>query len=329
MANTSANITVTDGTQFALDMPVFFSASANGFTFQQTYFVTSIAANVITVSTRVQGPNVVATGSAAINIETYGFPCVEISGVGAGNSGIQGSQFLGLDLEGFATCRLLLQNATGVHVMCGYVTGGEGTDNVLTVAVRNAASNNAPGVVFGGLGAGTGMSYDIDANSLAFQNYGPTNSQNSPGGQTQVGLGLKVLTGGDSRLASQSGIINLWGKYGADFGLNKNQTMIEMNGAPLGFPSRQFASGASLGGGATNQMVYTGAGGGNATLSTIPANGDGLALHICNPSSGTLTLNTSSSQTVNGSGTSFVMLLHSSVWAISCYDGTNYFWSIG
>lgn len=108
MANASANITVTDGTKFAVGMPVTFSATANGFFQNEIYFVTSVATNVITVSLTVGGSNVTATGSTAVNCITQGFAaleCVALSG-----SAISSHKFNNVDVEAGGTCAIVAQN---------------------------------------------------------------------------------------------------------------------------------------------------------------------------------------------------------------------------
>lgn len=108
MANASANITVTDGTKFAVNMPVTFSATANGFFQNEIYFVTSVAANVITVSLTVGGSNVSATGSTAVNCITQGFAaleCVALSG-----AAISSHMFNNIDVEAGGTCAIVAQN---------------------------------------------------------------------------------------------------------------------------------------------------------------------------------------------------------------------------
>lgn len=108
MANASANITITDGTKFAVDMPVSFSASVNGFIQNEIYFVTSVAANVITVALTVGGTNISATGNTAVNCITQGFPALEI--VALSGAAISSHDFHNVDVEAGGTCAILAQN---------------------------------------------------------------------------------------------------------------------------------------------------------------------------------------------------------------------------
>ncbi len=124
MANLSANITVTDGTQFPVDMPVTVSASVNGFVTNTIYFVASVAGNVITLrNTVAYGSAITATGNTAVNVRTYGRPCLEICGLDAG-SFVTSFTSVATDLEGSCTARVLLQNVTHGHIVPSGLIGG-------------------------------------------------------------------------------------------------------------------------------------------------------------------------------------------------------------
>lgn len=116
MTNASANITVTDGTKFPLDMPMSFSASVNGFTTNKVYFVVSQSSNVIQVANKMRGTAIAATGNSAVNAKTKGFAFMEFSTLDAGCSFI-GPKITEVDLEGGASCRLVMQDVSqGAHV---------------------------------------------------------------------------------------------------------------------------------------------------------------------------------------------------------------------
>lgn len=78
--NGSANITVPDGTEFSVDMPVSFAATAAGFTAKKIYFVTSISGNTITLSLTVRGLPINATATTTITIGGSGFAPLELVG---------------------------------------------------------------------------------------------------------------------------------------------------------------------------------------------------------------------------------------------------------
>lgn len=158
MSGGSPNITVTDGTKFTVDMPVTFATSANGFIQYQTYFVISQVGNVIQVANMLGGTAVNATGSAAVNIERYGYPGVAV--VATPTSFIQPLVLSGVDSEGIATCQVLLQRAY-VNADLGYINGGQGTANATSVVNRGC---------FGNIRATQPISYDSDFNSGLFSN---------------------------------------------------------------------------------------------------------------------------------------------------------------
>ena len=322
MANASSNITITDGTKFAVDMPVAASASVNGFTATQTYFVTSVAGNVIQLANKVGGTPIVATGNSAINIATYGFAQIEV--VGYGNNIIQPCEFTGCDLEGGGTVRAVFQNTQDLKFTATYVES-------LNLAswqycLRNATHTRLQSTQ----SSGTGASLDMDANSITTVLSGPRSIQAGGAQPAQCGQGISTFTGTDARTKSNTQAIYMNGAYGPEIAFNKNQNFIDFSSFGVGYRPTTFASGGSVYGGSTSLCVYSGAGGGNANLPQIVANGDGLCLFISNPSSGTLTLNTQASQTVNGAAgvTTFVMPANSTCTALAANNGGTLFWAI-
>lgn len=138
MSSGSANITVTDGTKFPLDMPVSVSADANGFIQYQTYFVVSQVSNTIQLSNFMRGSAINATGTTAVNVERFGFPCLEIVAHDDDAAAqIQPSYFTGVDLEGNASTILVSQNTDGVHIDLNYVNTGQDSKHFSTMTVRN------------------------------------------------------------------------------------------------------------------------------------------------------------------------------------------------
>ncbi len=111
MANASANITITDGTKFAVGLPVTVDATQNGFTLKKIYFVISVAANVIQLSNTYGGAAVSATGSTAVNITHTGFPCFEMIALsGSTNTNVVMDN---VDVEGLSTAAMVFQNCNG------------------------------------------------------------------------------------------------------------------------------------------------------------------------------------------------------------------------
>lgn len=111
MVNLSANITVTDGTKFAVNMPVTVSATANGFTQNQIYFVISVAGNVLQLSDEYQGTAKAATGSTATSVVTSGMAAVELVCYPSAN--ITSFTLSNVDVEAGGTAAI---------VFCGVVT---------------------------------------------------------------------------------------------------------------------------------------------------------------------------------------------------------------
>ncbi len=133
----SADITVTDGTKFPVGLPVSPDVNANGFRAWRIYFVVSQVGNVIQVSKNYGDTAFLPTGATAFNLRSFGFPCLEIIGELSSNSWIQPSTFMGLDLEGNATCQLLMQNARA-HVAINTAFSTQGTTDIVLLAARSS-----------------------------------------------------------------------------------------------------------------------------------------------------------------------------------------------
>jgi hypothetical protein len=137
MVNTQSTFTVTDGTKFAVGMPVTFSVTANGFTTGLIYFVVSVAANVLTVASTYGGAAITATGNTAINITTYGFPCFEM--IALAGSQMTNCVIDNLDVEGGGTCAALFQNCNGFDITFSQVPGtSQSTVSVCGRSLLNA-----------------------------------------------------------------------------------------------------------------------------------------------------------------------------------------------
>ena len=136
----SADITVTDGTQFPVGMPVSPDATVNGLYAWRVYFVVSQIGNVVQLSLTHGGTAFLPTGATAFNLRSFGFPCLEIIGNIPSGSVIQPSSFTGLDLEGNATCQLLVQNASA-HTVINTSAAGQGTQNIVQLVGRNSTIN--------------------------------------------------------------------------------------------------------------------------------------------------------------------------------------------
>jgi len=119
MVNTQATFTVTDGTKWAVGMPVTFSATANGFNAGQIYFVASASGNTLSVASTYGGAAIAATGATAVNIINSGFPAFEM--IALSGSAMTNAVIDNLDVEGGGTCAALFQNCNGFRVSMAQV----------------------------------------------------------------------------------------------------------------------------------------------------------------------------------------------------------------
>lgn len=114
--NGSADITVPDGTKFAVGMPIVFATTANGVTANICYVVRSVVSNVIQVATKRDTTQAVVTasGTGNVTLNTYGFPNLELVGKTAGL--LPAARFYGVDVEGNATAAVYMENVTSAIV---------------------------------------------------------------------------------------------------------------------------------------------------------------------------------------------------------------------
>lgn len=108
--NGTASLTVTDGTLWRPGLPFTFNtiAGSNNIYANVVYYVTSQVGNVLTFSNKKGDTNIVPSGTGTVSISTWGFPAIEIGGVGT-NPQIASSSFTGMDLEGHSSAQLSLQ----------------------------------------------------------------------------------------------------------------------------------------------------------------------------------------------------------------------------
>lgn len=112
MANTSANIGVTDVSKFPVGMPVTFSATANGFVQNEIYFVITnpggSGVGNITVALTFGGTAITATGNTAVNIIEQGYAAVEV--IAQSGAALSAHEFYDMDVEAGGTCAIITQN---------------------------------------------------------------------------------------------------------------------------------------------------------------------------------------------------------------------------
>lgn len=184
MVNAQATFTVTDGTKWAIGMPVAVSTTANGFTVGIPYFVASAAGNVISLSLTNGGAAINATGNAAINVINQGFPAFEMIG-------LPGATFLNvvidnLDVEGGGTAAVVLQNCGGCSIeMQGAPLVSQSTWSVVGLGYKNSKLM-APQIV--------NTYFDGNSTSQAMQFFGSRNA-NPSSGYMGSGIWFDSVTG--------------------------------------------------------------------------------------------------------------------------------------
>jgi len=310
MTASSANISVPNASIYAIDQPVVFSAAVNGLSALTTYYVTSVntGTNVITVAllqygTNLAPTNIVSSGSAAVNITTYGFPNVEF--VGYGTSAIVGVDFTGLDLEaaggGVSNSAVQIQNTRDIHLQADYTSAG----SLATVVGRHSDGFSYVGTEY----TIAGVSYDWDATYGYPMTFGAVKQLTPVAGNSNfVSIGTPNLSCGstDTRATTCAGLLNLSGKYTSDAYLNKNGQFIDFANFPIGAKTIAYANGATIGtgNGQTSNVECPTSGSNSLVLPLLAANGDGIWLKVSNPSTGTCTLTSQSSQIILANGTS-------------------------
>ena len=311
MSNGSANITVTSGAAFAVDMPVTVSANANGFRQNQIYFVASVAGNVITLRDTVgYGTARNATGATAVNILSRGFPCFEVAGLDA-SSNVTGQFAMGLDLEGSTTARVVMQNTT-YCVLLGSFLGGSSAE-YRTFCLRNSG--------YGSVGTYLGATYDGDDNSLTTVVVGSRNEFGAFSGNasTFTGQGFSMNNAvypanGNTRAANWTGMLSLHGYGTPDIYCNRDTNGVDISSTLALDQTPITSSGTTLNlFDNTSSFVNAVASTSSTTLPAITNEMVGTIIMFSNPQNIVHTLNTSSSQTFNGSGTSIAMAARSSV----------------
>lgn len=286
MVNTQANITITDGTRFAVGLPVTVDATQNGFTLKQCYFVISVVGNVIQLSNTYGGAAVTATAANAVNIVHQGFPCFEMIALsGSTNTNVVMDN---LDVEGLSTCAVLFQNVNGVDVTFSQVPGtAQATQSLCTRGCANV-SWRAP----------QSVSTDIDQNSAgngkAVFFYGARFGTSV--GHMGHGIWFDSVSGKSS--------LGLGNQFNSAAGADLTWDPATNNGflAPrvAGIGETGLIVSGSVAIGSLN-LSYTNTGVAAAmTIPTVVAANKGGWLQFYNPTAGTQTIATDGTQLFNG-----------------------------
>lgn len=294
MVSTSTAIGVTDLSQYAVGMPVNFSATANGFTGTQIYFVLSVSgtsgAGSITVGNFMGGTGgstaIAATGSTAVNILTKGWPVLEVGGSDTGStitySSIKGAS----DIEVGGTAHIVLQALSGFDGEFGIIHAGSSTCDI---CVRNVVGQ---GVRLNLQNIGAVLDLDSSAQKITVNG--------ADGTYTNTNFaGVGITTSGSSGF----GQIRLKGASTADVICNANFfNQIQMQNSFALLHSQQ-ASGTTLATANGNLITFTTAAGGTLTLPSLTSvNFAGWEYRVSNPQANAVTI--SAAQNIVGQGAS-------------------------
>lgn len=282
MANGSANITVIDGSKFPVGMTVTPDATANGFTQKQMYFVLTLVGNVLTLGNKTFGAAISATGNAAVNLTSRGYPAFEAAGLGASDS--VGIDVRACDFEGQATTLVLYQNTmsqSGTSDFAGLIET-EQSDCELTI--RNCGSGYAI-MHFGRVDQDTGSRFLFGGTISGFVNAKPV------GAYRNTNIARNVLN------LAQNWPASFTHDPGPSF-MNKTSAGADFTypGVPIGKHAATLGNAVlSIGTGYGNAMLFCGSANGVWTLPVIDANGVGMVYDITNgsPNDSTLTVNAS------------------------------------
>lgn len=317
MANASANITVTDGTKFLVGMPVTVSATANGFTLNQIYYVVSVATNVLQLSSTVGGTAITATGATAVNLITQGFPGLEIEALSGAT--ISAHHFANIDVENGGTTAISVQNVQASVLGISQLPPTSGA--TISLTERNVSFTQA----FTQAAANT----DIDANSTSssFFGYRAANSvqRNPPGhyfdqgaNQWFMNLSGSVLGFTDSTTGDTTHVIT------PGTGVGTRITQVTTATTTLQAQNSGYVVNAYTGGTATWTLP---------SIASTAGNGQ-YVFDSFNAGAGTLTVNTNAAgQTFNNiSGlTSITVAVNAGLRLVGIRDanGNNYWGIVG
>lgn len=317
------SITVGNGALFQVGMPVVTDTTAGGFTAGVIYYVSSIAGNVLTLSYTLDGAAVSATGLTG-NIKTYGWPKIELNGriEGGVTNYVNAIRFTALDLgETTASCDVSMQNASFnnfdiLHTAPPYPAGAGAIQSYFTFAAR--VSNN------NGIRCPEAFTYDLDTSSSRNDMSGGTNTFSA----TTMGIGLRQILSTGTPAVQFTGALYLSGYNagGPDIYINTDTAGVTLyRSLTLGHDERRNADAPpkSL---FSAQGYYATANGG-WTLPPLTDNMVGMVIFASNPTAFTMTL-TTSGETVNGSGTTFVVAANSMAVCVAQKAAGVRYWGI-
>ena len=305
--NGSPNITVADGTEYQVGMPVRFTTTpVSGFTTNRSYFVRSVIGNVITLALDHTSTVINAGANGSATMLCNGMPAMACIGNTA-SSRINNSDFKALDLEGGFGAGLVVDR---------------GGTSIFEINQLGSLANNIDIVVRGTLNSKfTSMNTavaDIDGTSSASYYEGRMDMLDRPG----KGFGFNGLTNTHHFSMGGSGVTAIRMTAGDGMRMATN----------AGFGLQFISRSASLTMGNQNygMIVLTGTTAGqNITLpstsnATSETGNAGCLVVIVNRSNQNWTIQTTSSQTFNGVGGKTSFVLPAGQMSILISDGTGY-----
>jgi hypothetical protein len=289
----TTTLTVPDLTKYIVGLSLTSATTVDGLTASQTYFVQTMSgstgAGTITLgNSRYATSAITFTAGTAFTIEYYGQPNIEMVGnLGTTPvaSGVVGSTFLGLDLEGYQQCGIYMEGTTTIKL------------ETTSLALKGTQNFCARSSLFTALSSHASMTSDIDGASaqLLWEGSRGTPTQRNPPGLyysvpiSAWGLTLSsaVTSTPDMYLRSPSGSF-IYPAISIGETIAQRDTNLTLN--------------ATVGG----TLVFNGASGQTFTFPVIDAattkstSVQGIRYKIVNASqTNTLAIATSSSQTLN------------------------------
>lgn len=329
--NGSANLPVTDLTKFAIGQPVYWGATANGFTFHYPYFVVAMSgssgAGTIQLATSEGGTAIVASGATPETLNTYGGSDLRIGGL-TGTGGVAyattpqvtWSRFYHIDVEGTTTINLVVQNCYNCDIGVGLTS----TAGLVAVALTSLTSNTNRLDLRNQINA---LFVNSDAKFQRIDGLVPQ-SVIGPNGANFYGAG--VMQSASSGLQINMGYYNQTSVNGDIWFGNNTYHTINL-GRPLSVLSSQVATGATLAdtNGQAITLITTSTG--TVTLPTIVSTNVGIEITISNPQSGTWTVATGASQNIIGGGssaTTFSITTLTTNKFMACSNAGTFYWAV-
>lgn len=315
-SNGSANLGVSDLTKFCIGTTVYVQTTAAGYSANRTYIVSAVSAasgaGTIQLAFGWGSSAVVATSSSPPQMVTSGPANLEITGWDV-NSTIEYFELDWSDTEGGGAADVWIENTNNSHITIGRTSGGN-TTNVNTLVCRNIGQNTEIHLT------GTIARLDSDLFSIVLSGMKPKAISHG----SFLGFVIDEAAVGSQLHLSENNVSTgeLYVTDKANFGL---LTL----GASLKWQFAQCFGADTWNGQYGNYLVYMDAGAETFTLPAIDNNLRGTVLIIVNAGAGILTISSSSSQTFNGSGTTFNIAAHTMAFIGASKTGATFFWAKG